>query len=182
MQGLMQHHEQIAEYFRIHGVSLIFLFRRNLLRRMVSVLANEYDRNAKLLNGTHKSHVHSPKEVSIFLLCACVLVWVWMFMVEHLHEGFIVMQDAQVSWCIILLETVKDNYVTGFWLCFQAEILAKYKPTINSTLLIAQLKQVNETTTKALEYFKSTRHIILYYEDIVKNRTVGHTICYMIYA
>ncbi|KAH1243159.1 hypothetical protein GmHk_07G020295 [Glycine max] len=68
-------------------------------------------------------------------------------MVEHLHEGFIVMQDAQ------------------------AEILAKYKPTINSTLLIAQLKQVNETTTKALEYFKSTRHIILYYEDIVKNRT-----------
>ncbi|KAH1243157.1 hypothetical protein AAZX31_07G194400 [Glycine max] len=114
VKGLMQHHEEIAEYFRIHGVSLIFLFRRNLLRRMVSVLANEYDRNAKLLNGTHKSHVHSPKE---------------------------------------------------------AEILAKYKPTINSTLLIAQLKQVNETTTKALEYFKSTRHIILYYEDIVKNRT-----------
>ncbi|KAG5063012.1 hypothetical protein AAZX31_02G128000 [Glycine max] len=113
-QGLMQHHEQIAEYFRIHGVSLIFLFRRNLLRRMVSVLANEYDRNAKILNGTHKSHVHSPQE---------------------------------------------------------AEILAKYKPTINSTLLIAQLKQVNETTTKALEYFKSTRHILLYYEDVVKNRT-----------
>ncbi|KAH1261369.1 Nodulation protein H [Glycine max] len=121
-QGLMQHHEQIAEYFRIHGVSLIFLFRRNLLRRMVSVLANEYDRNAKILNGTHKSHVHSPQEVFIFL-CAC------------------------------------------------AEILAKYKPTINSTLLIAQLKQVNETTTKALEYFKSTRHILLYYEDVVKNRT-----------
>ncbi|KAG2409092.1 uncharacterized protein HKW66_Vig0039140 [Vigna angularis] len=113
-QGLMQHHEQIAEYFRIHGVSLIFLFRRNLLRRMVSVLANEYDKNAKLLNGTHKSHVHSPKE---------------------------------------------------------AEVLAKYKPIINSTLLIAQLRQVNETTTKALEYFKSTRHIILYYEDVVKNRT-----------
>ncbi|QCD83174.1 uncharacterized protein LOC114175320 isoform X1 [Vigna unguiculata] len=113
-QGLMQHHEQIAEYFRIHGVSLIFLFRRNLLRRMVSVLANEYDKNAKLLNGTHKSHVHSPKE---------------------------------------------------------AEVLAKYKPIINSTLLIAQLRQVNDTTTKALEYFKSTRHIILYYEDVVKNRT-----------
>ncbi|XP_061367141.1 uncharacterized protein LOC133310257 [Gastrolobium bilobum] len=114
-QGLMQHHEQITEYFRIHGVSVIFLFRRNLLRRMISVLANEYDRNAKLLNGTHKSHVHSPKE---------------------------------------------------------AEILAKYKPTINSTLLIANLRQVNETTTKALEYFKSTRHIIVYYEDVVKNRTI----------
>ncbi|KAK7319843.1 hypothetical protein RJT34_04571 [Clitoria ternatea] len=113
-QGLMQHHGQIAEYFRIHGVSVIFLFRRNLLRRMISVLANEYDRSARPLNGTHKSHVHSPKE---------------------------------------------------------AEILAKYKPTINSTLLIANLKQVNDTTTKALNYFKSTRHILVYYEDVVKNRT-----------
>lgn len=60
------------------------------------------------------------------------------------------------------------------WL--QAEILAKYKPTINATLLIPNLKQVEDTTTKALEYFKSTRHIILYYEDIVKNRTVRETI------
>jgi hypothetical protein len=71
----MQNHEDIAEYFRIHGVSVIFLFRRNLLRRMISVLANEYDRNAKILNGTHKSHVHSPKEVCLyFLLCMCTRV------------------------------------------------------------------------------------------------------------
>lgn len=61
----MQHHEQIAQYFRTHGVSVIFLFRRNLLRRMVSVLANQYDRDAKMLNGTHKSHVHSHHEVSL---------------------------------------------------------------------------------------------------------------------
>ncbi|KAF3435373.1 hypothetical protein FNV43_RR22462 [Rhamnella rubrinervis] len=113
-QGLMQHHEEIVEYFKTRGVAAIFLFRRNLLRRMISVLANSYDRDAKPLNGTHKSHVHSP------------------------HE---------------------------------AEILAKYKPKINATLLIANLKQVEETTAKALEYFKSTRHIILYYEDVVKNRT-----------
>ncbi|KAI4298442.1 hypothetical protein L6164_032001 [Bauhinia variegata] len=113
-QGLLQHHEQINEYFRTRGVSIIFLFRRNLLRRMISVLANQYDKDAKLLNGTHKSHVHSP------------------------HE---------------------------------AEILAKYKPVINSTSLISQLKQVNDTTTKALEYFKRTRHIIVFYEDVVKNRT-----------
>lgn len=113
-QGLMQNHEQIVEYFNTRGVAAIFLFRRNLLRRLISVLANSYDREAKLLNGTHKSHVHSH------------------------HE---------------------------------AEILAKYKPTINATLLIANLRQVEETTAKALEYFKSTRHIILYYEDVVKNRT-----------
>lgn len=63
MQGLMDHHKEIVEYFNDKGVSVIFLFRRNLLRRMVSVLANSYDRYAKLLNGTHKSHVHSHEEV-----------------------------------------------------------------------------------------------------------------------
>ncbi|MBA0727307.1 hypothetical protein Golax_000306, partial [Gossypium laxum] len=60
--GLMQYHKEIVEYFNARGVSAIFLFRRNLLRRMISILANSYDQNAKLLNGTHKSHVHSPLE------------------------------------------------------------------------------------------------------------------------
>ncbi|KAI5581741.1 hypothetical protein BDE02_07G038100 [Populus trichocarpa] len=113
-QGVMQHHKEIADYFNRRGVSAIFLFRRNLLRRMVSVLANSYDRHAKLLNGTHKSHVHSTEE---------------------------------------------------------AETLAKYKPMINSTLLISDLKEVEITATKALEYFNSTRHTVLYYEDLIKNPT-----------
>ncbi|XP_065872721.1 uncharacterized protein [Euphorbia lathyris] len=113
-QGVMQHHEDIVEYFKTKGVSAVFLFRRNLLRRMISILANSYDREAKLLNGTHKSHVHSH------------------------HE---------------------------------AEILARYKPSINATLLMRNLKQIEDTTTKALEYFKNIRHIIVYYEDIVKNHT-----------
>ncbi|KAJ6915603.1 hypothetical protein NC652_018294 [Populus alba x Populus x berolinensis] len=113
-QGVMQHHKEIADYFNRRGISAIFLFRRNLLRRMVSVLANSYDRHAKLLNGTHKSHVHSTEE---------------------------------------------------------AETLAKYKPMINSTLLISDLKEVEITATKALEYFNSTRHIVLYYEDLIKNPT-----------
>ncbi|CAA2934599.1 uncharacterized protein LOC111410598 isoform X1 [Olea europaea var. sylvestris] len=113
-QGLMQNHEEIVKYFNAKGVSAIFLFRRNLLRRMISILANSYDQNAKLLNGTHKSHVHST------------------------HE---------------------------------AEILARYKPTLNTTLLIPNLRQVDDMVTKSLEYFKSTRHIFLYYEDIVKNAT-----------
>ncbi|XP_043708450.1 uncharacterized protein LOC122657717 [Telopea speciosissima] len=113
-QGVMAHHKEIVEYFNRRGVSAIFLFRRNLLRRMISVVANSYDKDAKLINGTHKSHVHSP------------------------HE---------------------------------AKILATYKPTINATLLIPNLKQVEDMTAKALEYFKSTRHMILYYEDIIKNST-----------
>ncbi|KAH9758343.1 hypothetical protein KPL71_016673 [Citrus sinensis] len=114
-QGLMEHHNDIAEYFKKKGVSAIFLIRRNLLRRMISILANSYDRNAKLLNGTHKSHVHSPAE---------------------------------------------------------AKILAKYKPTINATLLIPELKQIEQTTAKAIEYFKSTRHIVFYYEDLITNRAI----------
>ena len=67
MQGLMEHHKEIAEYFDRKGVSTIFLFRRNLLRRMVSLLANSYDQYAKLLNGTHKSHVHTHEEVPLSL-------------------------------------------------------------------------------------------------------------------
>ncbi|EPS58773.1 hypothetical protein M569_16040, partial [Genlisea aurea] len=113
-QGLLQHHEEILEYFKTRGVSVVFLFRRNLLRRMISLLANSYDQNAKPLNGTHKSHVHST------------------------HE---------------------------------AEVLARYKPTINTTTLVPDLKQLEDLVTKSLQYFSSTRHIILYYEDIMNNRT-----------
>ncbi|KAF1871411.1 hypothetical protein Lal_00020204 [Lupinus albus] len=113
-QGLMEHHKDIVEYFETRRVSTIFLFRRNLLRRMVSVLANSYDKSAKLLNGTHKSHTHSPIE---------------------------------------------------------AKILGNYKPKINTTLLIPELKLTEETAKKAVAYLKNTRHIVLYYEDIVNNRS-----------
>ncbi|XWS33632.1 hypothetical protein CRYUN_Cryun22dG0099500 [Craigia yunnanensis] len=113
-QGLIEHHREIVEYFNHRGVSAIFLFRRNLLRRMVSVLANSYDRYAKLLNGTHKSHVHSQEE---------------------------------------------------------AAALSSYKPIINSTSLINDLKEVEMAAIRALEYFNSTRHMVLYYEDLVTNHT-----------
>ncbi|KZV45198.1 hypothetical protein F511_11798 [Dorcoceras hygrometricum] len=113
-QGLMKYHEEIADYMKRRGVSIIFLFRRNPLRRMISLLANIYDKDAKLLNGTHKSHVHST-------------------------------HDAQV--------------------------LARYKPTLNVTVLISDLKAASQTVAKALEYFKTTRHILLYYEDVLTNHT-----------
>ncbi|KAE8727908.1 Calcineurin-like metallo-phosphoesterase superfamily protein isoform 1 [Hibiscus syriacus] len=113
-QGVMKHHEDVVEYFKRNGVSTIFLFRKNVLRRLVSLLANAHDKEAKLLNGTHKSHVHSPAE---------------------------------------------------------AQILAKYKPTINTTRLIPDLKLAEKETAKAIEYFNNTRHIVLYYEDLVKNRS-----------
>ncbi|KAL2522827.1 P-loop containing nucleoside triphosphate hydrolase superfamily protein [Forsythia ovata] len=113
-QGLMEHHKEIVEYFKDRGVSVIFLFRRNLLRRMVSDLANSYDRYAKLLNGRHKSHVHSNEE---------------------------------------------------------ANTLSTYKPVINLTSLVVDLKLMDKTVLEALEFFSSTRHFIIYYEDLIRNRT-----------
>ncbi|XP_030538866.1 nodulation protein H-like [Rhodamnia argentea] len=111
-QGVMDHHIEIGQYFTHWRVSVIFLFRRNLLRRKVSVLANSYDRYAKLLNGTHKSHVHSPQE---------------------------------------------------------AVTLSRYKPTINSSSLINDFKEMESAVFKVLTYYNSTRHIVLYYEDLMKN-------------
>jgi hypothetical protein len=35
-----------------------------------------------------------------------------------------------------------------------------------------ELKQTEEKSAQAMEYFNNTRHIVLYYEDLLKNRTV----------
>ncbi|CAH1413298.1 unnamed protein product [Lactuca virosa] len=111
-QGLMQHPKEIAEYFNDRGVNVIFLLRRNMLRRLVSMLANAFDKDAKLLNGVHVSHVHSPEEASL---------------------------------------------------------LSKYKPNINITSLKSDLRGMESTSMKALNYFNTTRHIIIYYEDLIRD-------------
>ncbi|KAG2592224.1 nodulation protein H-like isoform X1 [Panicum virgatum] len=113
-QGLMKHHQEMVKYFNRRGVSAIFLLRRNLLQRYVSILANAHDSAMKQLNGTHKAHVHSKDE---------------------------------------------------------AEILAQYKPTIDRKMLITELKRSDKLASDALVNFKNTRHIVLYYEDVVRNRT-----------
>ncbi|XP_076943313.1 uncharacterized protein LOC143613512 [Bidens hawaiensis] len=111
-QGLMEHPKEIIDYFNKNVVSVIFLLRRNMLRRLVSVLANSYDKGAKVLNGVHVSHVHSQEEASV---------------------------------------------------------LSKYKPTINIASLTLDLREMEANAMKALEYFNSTRHIVLYYEDLIRN-------------
>jgi hypothetical protein len=55
----------------------------------------------------------------------------------------------------------------------QAHILARYKPRLNTSSLIRKLKQADEYTRDALENLNNTRHITVYYEDIVRNRTVS---------
>ena len=41
-------------------------------------------------------------------------------------------------------------------------------------MLITELKRSDKLASDALVNFKNTRHIVLYYEDVVRNRTVSH--------
>jgi len=149
----MEHPKEIVDYFNCRGVSVIFLFRRNLLRRMVSTLANSYDRYAKLLNGTHKSHVHSTEEVFFPIT------------LSFNFFSFIPSESSASCGCAVCVSVVNFGF-------FQADTLSRYKPTINSTSLLADLKDMEKRAAAALEYFNTTRHMILYYEDLIRNRTV----------
>nr|CAB3478524.1 unnamed protein product [Digitaria exilis] len=60
------------------------------------------------------------------------------------------------------------------WMLNQAEILAQYKPTIDKKMLITELKRSDKLAADAMVSFKNTKHIVLYYEDVVRNRTVSH--------
>lgn len=114
-QGAMEYNRETLAYFKEKGVSVIFLFRRNILRRYVSILANVFDKEAKLINGTHRAHVHSK---------------------------------------------------------FEAEILARYKPVVNVTFLPAYLHKIQNTIDDAFSFFKSTRHTVIYYEEISKPKKI----------
>lgn len=70
MQGPVEYRQEVLDYFQRMGVSIILLRRRNVLKRLISIMANDFDRREKLLNGTHKAHVHSLEEVPFFsLIC-----------------------------------------------------------------------------------------------------------------
>lgn len=82
LQGLMDYPDEIVDYLIKKGVMVIFLFRRNALRRLVSVLANDNDKKAKQLNGTHKAHVHSQEEVTL----ACNLRSIHLFLLPRVKK------------------------------------------------------------------------------------------------
>ncbi|KAL5218562.1 hypothetical protein ABZP36_019246 [Zizania latifolia] len=54
---------------------------------------------------------------------------------------------------------------------YEANILAKYKPRLNTSSLFQRLKQADDYTRDALENLKSMHHITIYYEDLIGNRT-----------
>ncbi|XP_042447510.1 uncharacterized protein LOC122032297 [Zingiber officinale] len=51
----------------------------------------------------------------------------------------------------------------------QADVLAKYNPTIDVTSSIAELKPADKLGTDSLDYFKCSHHVLVYYEDLVNN-------------
>jgi hypothetical protein len=55
----------------------------------------------------------------------------------------------------------------------QADVLAQYKPTIDTKSLIAELKRSDKLAADGLASFKKIRNIVLYYEDVVSNHTVS---------
>ncbi|XP_066388035.1 uncharacterized protein [Miscanthus floridulus] len=112
-QGLMENHRDIVNYLNRRGAMVIFLFRRNTLRRLISVSANNYDRKTKQLNGIHKSHVHSKEE---------------------------------------------------------AEILARFKPELDVSTLIPSIRNAQRAMRTCLGRFSNTRHMVLYYEDVIRDR------------
>jgi LPS sulfotransferase NodH len=112
-QGLVEHRHEIVNYLNKKGATVIFLFRRNTLRRLISVEANNYDRRTKQLNGIHKSHVHSNEE---------------------------------------------------------ADILARFKPEIDVSTLISSIRSAEESMRICLDHFSNTRHMVLYYEDVIRDQ------------
>jgi hypothetical protein len=68
---------------------------------------------------------------------------------------------------------VPQNKAVLHFSSLQADVLAQYKPTIDTKSLIAELKRFNELAADALVSFKSIRSIVLYYEDVISNRTVS---------
>eukprot|EP00897_Mesotaenium_endlicherianum_P008115 jgi/Mesen1/7331/ME000377S06550 len=114
-QGAMEFNKEVAEYFAQRKVSIILLLRRNVLKRLISILANAHDRKMRLLDGEHKSHVHSAEE---------------------------------------------------------AKKLAAYKPQLNVKHLAGNLQRVQEIADDGLRAFNSSRLMLVYYEDVVRDKKI----------
>ena len=62
----------------------------------------------------------------------------------------------------------------------QANILASYKPLVNLTLVIPDLKSIEDSMIDAQQSFSRIRNIVVYYEDLLQNKEVSHLHKYFI--
>lgn len=94
-QGVMEYKTEVARYLKDNSISVLFLFRQNILRRYVSILANTFDREKKKLNGTHRAHVHSKEEAN--LLAAYKPLVNLKSLITYLTRIEEIIRDAQMS-------------------------------------------------------------------------------------
>ncbi|KAJ4763827.1 P-loop containing nucleoside triphosphate hydrolases superfamily protein [Rhynchospora pubera] len=69
------------------------------------------------------------------------------------------------------VKKLKDTHKAHVHSEAEAAVLAKFKPTINTKLLMSELRRADKMGREALKHFESTRHLLLYYEDLVSNQT-----------
>ena len=55
----------------------------------------------------------------------------------------------------------------------QAKKLAEFRPTLSTRHLKENLQRVQDTADEALQVFNRTRLMLVYYEDVVRNRSVS---------
>jgi hypothetical protein len=55
----------------------------------------------------------------------------------------------------------------------QAEKLAGFKPTLDPRTLVAELQEEQRTQEMAIEMLAGTRHVVVYYEDVVSDPGVS---------
>lgn len=56
----------------------------------------------------------------------------------------------------------------------QAEVLARFRPELDAPALIPSIRTAQRAVRACLRRFGSTRHMVLYYEDVVRDsRKVG---------
>ncbi|CDP21407.1 unnamed protein product [Coffea canephora] len=65
-----------------------------------------------------------------------------------------------------------SQIVVVFSLSTKEALLAVKAIRASTRHLIGLMQKKERTTARALEYFKTTRQIVLYYEDVVRNHTV----------
>ncbi|KAH7293427.1 hypothetical protein KP509_28G025500 [Ceratopteris richardii] len=64
-QGVTEYKREVAAYLKSKSVSIIFLFRKNILRQYISNLANIFDQETRKLNGEHLAHVKTEEEAKV---------------------------------------------------------------------------------------------------------------------
>jgi hypothetical protein len=71
------------------------------------------------------------------------------------------------------LQEVRRSIFRPWSVFAQAEKLAGFKPTMDTRTLVAELQEEQRTQETAIEMLAGTRHVVVYYEDVVSDPGVS---------